>query len=371
MIADRIRMDAYAAALRQAVNPGKVVLDIGTGTGICALLSCRFGARRVYAVEPDSVIQTAREIIAANGYSDRVEFIQDHSTRISLPERADVIVSDLRGVLPQFSHHLPSLADARQRHLASGGVLIPQRDILYAAVVQAAEAYARHVNPWWDQDFRFDLSPARRLLVNSWTKARFRADQLLTKPLPWVELDYVTREHSGASGEMSWLISRAGTGHGFVCWFDATLLPGVGFSNAPGEPELIYGQAFFPWRDSIELAPGDIVNVGLYADLVGKDYVWRWNTRVEDCEGHVKADFKQSTFFAAPLAVAQLQKRAAGFVPRPTEDAEIDLFILGLLAESITVGEIARRLKAGFPTRFPGWVEALTRVGDLSEKYSR
>ncbi|MBW3656542.1 MAG: hypothetical protein KY444_10570 [Gemmatimonadetes bacterium] len=31
MMADRVRMDAYAAALEQAVRPGSVVLDIGTG----------------------------------------------------------------------------------------------------------------------------------------------------------------------------------------------------------------------------------------------------------------------------------------------------------------------------------------------------
>ncbi|MDH3444335.1 MAG: 50S ribosomal protein L11 methyltransferase, partial [Deltaproteobacteria bacterium] len=47
MIADHVRMDAYARALRRAVTADSVVLDIGTGTGIFALLACQFGARRV------------------------------------------------------------------------------------------------------------------------------------------------------------------------------------------------------------------------------------------------------------------------------------------------------------------------------------
>ena len=50
MIADQPRMDAYLQALRQTVKPECVVADIGTGTGIFALLACKFGARRVYAI---------------------------------------------------------------------------------------------------------------------------------------------------------------------------------------------------------------------------------------------------------------------------------------------------------------------------------
>ena len=40
MIADAVRMNAFVAALRAAVTPGCVVVDIGTGTGIFALLAC-------------------------------------------------------------------------------------------------------------------------------------------------------------------------------------------------------------------------------------------------------------------------------------------------------------------------------------------
>jgi SAM-dependent methyltransferase len=115
MIADEVRMDAFVRALRQAVKPGAVVIDIGTGTGIFALLACRFGARRVYAIEPSDAIQVAREIAAANGCADRIEFIQAMSTQVTLSERADVIISDLGGVLPWFQQHIPSISLAWRR----------------------------------------------------------------------------------------------------------------------------------------------------------------------------------------------------------------------------------------------------------------
>jgi len=67
MIADAGRVDAYSAALRARVKSESVVLDIGVGTGILTLLACKAGAKKVYAVEPDGIIQLARETVAANG----------------------------------------------------------------------------------------------------------------------------------------------------------------------------------------------------------------------------------------------------------------------------------------------------------------
>jgi len=137
MIADHARMEAYAQALRAVVRPESVVVDLGAGTGIFALLACRFGARRVYAIEPNDAIEAAREMARASGCADRIVFLQEVSTRATLPERADIIVSDLRGWLPLFGLHLPSIVDARERFLAPAGTLIPLQDTLWAAVVEA------------------------------------------------------------------------------------------------------------------------------------------------------------------------------------------------------------------------------------------
>ena len=148
MIADKVRLDPYTYALKAKIGPNSVVLDIGTGAGIHALLACKFGARKVYAIEPNDAIHLARELAQANGFADRIEFIQDISTHVTLPERADVIVSDLRGVLPLYGQHIPSIIDARQRHLAPGGTLIPPRDTVWASLVEARCVSDDVVGPW-------------------------------------------------------------------------------------------------------------------------------------------------------------------------------------------------------------------------------
>ncbi len=53
MLRDRRRMDAYRAAIlgQPDVFRGKVVLDVGCGTGVLSLWAAQAGARRVHAVE--------------------------------------------------------------------------------------------------------------------------------------------------------------------------------------------------------------------------------------------------------------------------------------------------------------------------------
>jgi len=313
MIRDRVRMDAYAEALRRAVRPGCVVLDIGTGTGIFALLACRLGARRVFAVEVNDAVHVAREIAVANGYADRVTFIQESSLRVSLPEPADVIVSDLRGVLPLYKGHIPAVADAR-RLLAPGGVLIPQRDTLWAAVVDAAEAYLPIISPWEERIFGLDMSAGRTAIVNSWRKAPVKAEQCLVEPLPWAVLDYTRIDAPNIQGELTWTVARPGTGHGVSVWFETQLFADVGFSTAPGRPPTVYGQAFFPWLRPVPLEAGDRVSVTLWARLTGEDYAWHWHTQVCPPEPGAapKAQFTQSTVLAAFLAPGQLFDFLAG-----------------------------------------------------------
>ena len=230
MMADRIRVDSYAEALRHAVRPGSVVLDIGTGCGIFALLASKFGAGRVYAVDPGEAIEVARQLAQANGVSDRIVFIRDLSTRISLPERVDIIVSNIGGVLPFFEQHLPSIIDARRRHLKPEGTLIPLEDRLFAAMVEAPDVYGRHTAPWEHNSYGLDLSHARQIMTNSWIKQRVSADKLLARPAAVCILDYRTLETTSCSAELSWTTERNGTAYGLSVWFESMLTQSISFA---------------------------------------------------------------------------------------------------------------------------------------------
>jgi len=373
MIMDGPRMDAYARALQQAVRPGCTVLDIGTGTGIFSLLACQFGAGHVHAVEPDDVIEVARTMAADNGCKDRITFHRKLSPEVILENKADVIISDLRGILPLFQFHIPAIIDARQRLLVSGGTMIPRKDTLWAALVKSPSLYKSCLEPWLTNKFSLDMHAGQPFVVNNFRKTNLKPQQVLGEPRCWATLDYKTIRDVNIRGEMSWNIEKGVTAHGFVAWFDTILGEGIGFSNAPGQPQLIYGQAFFPWPEPVKLQRGDSVSIQIRADLVGEDYNWKWNTRIvnEQDRHTVKAEFKQSTFYGQPLSSASLRKQASNFVPDLEDKGKVDLFILNLMDGSRTLEEIAMVVKNRFPDIYKNWLDALTRVGELSKKYSR
>jgi type I protein arginine methyltransferase len=375
MIADRVRVAAFAEALRRVITADSVVVDVGTGTGIFALLACRLGARRVYAIEPADAIQVAKEIAAANGFADRITFVQSMSTEVTLPERADVIVSDIGGALPFFQTHLESIADARRRWLAPGGVLIPQQDTVWAALVEAPEMYAKHAAPWDDGGFEFEMEPARRLAVNTFRRAEVTAGQLLSDPRRWATIDYQLVDSPHIHATVRWTVSRAGTGCGIVMGLDRTLATGLQFSNAPNSggalgAESIYGTLFFPWSAPVPLAIGDEAEVELRATLVGTDYVWCWNTTIvnPDTRSVVKARFNQSTALGTPVSPATLRKASASYRPTLTENGRMARFVLEAMSQGMPLGEIATRLSSEFSTC--GVRDPLSYVAALARQYA-
>jgi len=372
MLADRVRTDAYCRALRKAVTPGCTVLEIGSGTGLFAMLARRWGAGRVIAVEVLDTIDLAPRIAEANGLADGIEFIKGFSTRLELSLPADVLVSDLRGTLPLYRMHLPSIIDARDRLLVPGGVQIPQLDRIRGAVVETPSMFHRLHGPWETDRFDIDHSVVSEISANTWRrwhKNEMGDMRLLTGPADWATLDYRTVREPHRSGDLSWTIERTGTAHGLNLWFDATLSPGIEYSTSPEGPGLVYGNAFFPLRQPVEVSPGDEIRCSLRADLIGGRYVWTWRTEIR-CGGSETVVYTQSTFYSAPLGTRDVAVQEAGHTPGLASEGRLLRATLQLMDGSRTVEEIAAELEGAFPSRFNQWDSAIGWVRQMSREYS-
>jgi protein arginine N-methyltransferase 1 len=372
MIRDRVRTDAYARALEQMVRPDSVVLDLGAGSGMFALLAARSGARRVFAVESGDVIELGRELATANGLADRITFIQSLSTRIDLPEPADVIVSDLRGVLPTYTAHIPSIVDARSRHLAGAGVLVPFRETLWAAPAELSDVYEDRISSWEASPYGVALAGGRAFAANSVLRVSASADEMLASPARLATLDYRSISSPNVKASVELVATRSGSLHGVVVWFDSELADGVGFTTAPGAPETVYCQAFFPLLEPVHVMPDDVISLDFWASLIDDDYVFRWDTRVaEPSNPSIKAAFTQSTVFASPITVENLARREDGYAPTATRDGEAVAFVLERADGRRTLRDLSQEVGGRFPELFRSSEEALRFVTGVTQKYCR
>jgi type I protein arginine methyltransferase len=357
------RMSAYAEALRRAVKPGCTVIDIGAGPGIFSILACKYGAGKVVAIDPSDSIELVRPIAEANGCADRITIFKGLSTDYSPPTKADVIVSDIRGILPLFEGHIAVIADARQRLLAPGGTLIPSRDTLRIALAVSADEYLPYEEPWLRNGLGVDLSVGHRFAVNTFAKVNFEPSDLLSETQTLAVLDYNSITDPEVVGDFDLRVEQSGIAHGLLLWFDAELLDGIGFSNAPGEPRQIYGQTLFPFERAVEVARGDRATGEIAARLVDGAYVWTWRT---DLGG---SQYRQSSFFANVLPPDKLRTKISSFAPPARPEHEIDRYCLSQFDGSRSLQSIADDAKVKFPEAFADPSAALNYVTRLAGRY--
>lgn len=142
MINDRPRNDAYQSAIARIV-PGRHVLDIGTGTGLLAMMAARAGAASITACEADPVIADhAREIVALNRLSGQIRVIDRHSTELAigpdLPQRANVLITETFSSDLLSEGILASVEHAHRELLTEDAVVIPHRAAAFAYLAGGA-----------------------------------------------------------------------------------------------------------------------------------------------------------------------------------------------------------------------------------------
>lgn len=376
MIRDNVRMGAFLEAMRRTITPETVVMDLGAGTGIFTLLACQLGAKHVYSIEPNPLLEVAKLFAADNGFSDRITFIQDMSTRVNLDEKVDVIIADIRGELPLYTGIINSFADAQKRLLNPGGVIIPQRDTLYAAFIDAPDLYRDLVlNPWGENPFQLNLTAGLKFQTNiTLSRAhKIQPEQVILPGQVWDTLEYGVRQDPSVQNTLQWTVERAGTAHMINVWFDATIYEDIGFSHAPGSTgALVYGSMLLPLTQPLTLEVGDQVELTLSANYVNHNYIYSWKTIRTRANAASPADRRvvldQSTFYATPLN--NMMKRAGHYVPTLNEDGKVVAFILDRLMQRIPLQQIAGQVKTAFPDRFQSEKEAFTQVTNMSLMYS-
>lgn len=262
MLRDAVRNEAYRAALEEAVQPGDVVLDVGAGTGLLSLLAAQAGAAHVYAVERASVASLAVDLAARNGMADRITVFRGDIERVRLPSRVDVIVSEWLGVYAVDENLLAPVLTARDRWLAPGGRLLPDRVVSWLAPV-----WVEPVEYLRSAPYGLDLGPialaARHEIA--WPRRGLAPEAMAAAALPlWtIHLDRFPAWQARLPfrSVLAFEIEEAGPVNALGAWFEAGFGESVSLSNAPWAPRTHWNQFVFPLERRYDVEPGDRIDV--------------------------------------------------------------------------------------------------------------
>ena len=369
MVFDDIRNAPYTRALEKVVTPHTTVIDLGAGLGLHGLIAARLGAEKVYLVEPTVAIEVARKV-AADNQLENVECLQATAESLKLDTRVDVIVSVFTGNFLLTEDLLPSLFHVRDRCLAPGGRMIPDRGRMEVVPVSAPAYYRKHIDAWGSfpetcgkQGLpELDYAAMRAYSANYmyYDSAKHLAAEHLATPASLMELDFTTATKADCDSQIDVTIERDGLCHGWVGWFQMRL--GDEWLSTSGDPAPTHWcPVFLPLEEPIEVKAGEQLDFAIKRAEYGE---WTWTTT------HAGHRQRQSTFLSQPLTPAQMLKASEKYQPALSERGQAAQWLLSRMDGSAAVVDLAEQLRKEFPQQFATDAEALKQVRELAERFS-
>lgn len=267
LVQDPVRATAYDRAIRGVVRPGALVLDIGTGSGLLAMMAARAGAGLVVACERDPVLaRAAQDVVEENGLAGRVRVVARDSQELvvgdDLPRRADVVVSEVISNDVVGEGARATMRAARRDLLAADAVAVPIRARVCAALVASDAGGCRLAS----ELAGFDLSAFAAVLppvapLRNWRGLALRSEAV---ELYDIDLSGQTPPPAGAVERVTARVQVQGTGPvaGIVQWMDLDLADGVRLGSGPGAPPTVWGPQLHRFDRDLPVVDGQVLTMG-------------------------------------------------------------------------------------------------------------
>jgi len=247
LLSHRSRLAKFEEALRRTVREDSYVVDIGSGTGVLALMAAKAGARRVTALDVNTEsVEYARKAAKENQLSDIVEFERLHFADFTPDERADVVICEMLSAIMLIEQQVPASRHAVQQILASNGVLLPHHVSVFVVPVECDAIK----NRFRIGNLKFQALPQT---VDSGIVRDLSDLTILT------EFDLARIQGSEhVDTEIEFTILENGVFHGLVGMFEAQLYEDIVLRMDDGWRNL-----FLPSTSPKEVVKGDVLRVSV------------------------------------------------------------------------------------------------------------
>ncbi|XP_077157921.1 protein arginine N-methyltransferase 8 isoform X4 [Paroedura picta] len=231
MLKDEVRTLTYRNSMyhNQHVFKDKLVLDVGSGTGILSMFAAKAGAKKVYGIECSRISEYSEKIIKANRL--------DHS---------------------EIDHKTHFLTIHQQK---PGGLMFPDRASLYMAAIEDRH-YKDFKIHWWENVYGFDMTCIRDVAMKEPLVDIVDPKQVVTNACLIKEVDIYTvkPEDLAFTAAFCLQIQRNDYIHALVTYFNIEFTKchkKTGFSTAPDAPYTHWKQTVFYLEDYLTVRRGE------------------------------------------------------------------------------------------------------------------
>jgi histone-arginine methyltransferase CARM1 len=280
MLADYVRTGTYQRAIvnNSADFAGKVVLDVGTGTGILAFFAAQAGAKKVYAVDASDAALVAQTLAQSNGYGSVIQVIKGKLEEIELPEKVDIIISEPIGFLLVHERMLETYLVARDKFLKPNGLMMPTTGTIFLTPFTDDALYRDHCarasffenSSFYGIDFSAITAQAYREYFAQAIVGYVDTNSLLSPDRASHKVDFSTvtqAEMNDFTKELRFKIQKTANKPGVAGWFVIDLLGSqepVVLTTAPEAPGTHWYQCRLLLLEPIAVNKGQIVTGKLH-----------------------------------------------------------------------------------------------------------